>query len=215
LTNQDHEALAEAGRRAFLLFAQDAKRDPADQAFAERVKWGEKQGFDQRYKCRIRNPWWSLSKPDAPDLLLTYCSSEHPRLVLNSVGARQTNTLHGVRIDSATDGRLMAAGFYNSLTMLSCELEGRSYGGGVLKLEPTEAERVLLPPLDERLLEILPRVDELVRGRQLDAASSLVDEIVLADNMNLSAREIRALRNGHRLLQERRRRRGANPKRSR
>jgi hypothetical protein len=58
-----------------------------------------------------------------------------------------TNTLHGVTVAEGVSAKALAVGFYNSLTMLSAELLARSYGGGVLKLEPTEAEALLIPPL--------------------------------------------------------------------
>jgi hypothetical protein len=65
-------------------------------------------------------------------------------------------------------------------------MEGRSYGGGVLKLEPGEAVRVLVPRLTPSLVEklraILPKIDALVRAGQIDEASALVDRIVLGKN---------------------------------
>lgn len=212
LSPDDHERLAREGHRAFLLFAERELRHRGDQALDEWIRWGEKQGFSRRYKCSIREPWWRLPAQDPPDLLLTYCSSEHPRIALNAADARHTNTLHGVRTSASHDGRLLAAGFYNSLTLLSCELEGRSYGGGVLKLEPTEAEQVLLPPLDERLIDLLPAVDRAIRQRDLSTAAAIVDEAVLVGGLQLSGSEIEALREARQLLAERRRRRGAKPK---
>ncbi|MGN1274267.1 MAG: hypothetical protein ACI4UF_06700, partial [Thermoguttaceae bacterium] len=38
--------------------------------------------------------------------------------------------------------------FYTFLTAISAEIEGRSYGGGVLELEPSEAEKLLIPRLE-------------------------------------------------------------------
>jgi adenine-specific DNA-methyltransferase len=32
---------------------------------------------------------------------------------------------------------------------LSCELEGHPLGGGMLKLEPREAARIVLPPVED------------------------------------------------------------------
>ena len=41
--------------------------------------------------------------------------------------------------------RAVIANTYTYLTAASAEIEGRSHGGGVLELEPTEAERLLMP----------------------------------------------------------------------
>lgn len=108
------------------------------------------------------------------------------------------------------DGRTFAAGFYNSLTLLSAELEGRSYGGGVLKLEPTEAEKLLLPPLSPELTALLPAVDRAIRARDVEAAADLVDPVVLAP-LGLGTDEISALRAARRQLQMRRKNRGRPP----
>ena len=71
------------------------------------------------------------------------------------------------------------AGFQNTLTLLSTELCGRTYGGGVLELVPSEIARVSVPVVDMR--EELPRLDAMSRaaGGQRDAAETVrrrVDE---------------------------------------
>lgn len=211
LAVEDHAQLLESGKPVLMLSASSASDASALQTISFRIAWGEERGFHERYKCRIRDPWWELPSPEPPDLLLTYCSSDHPRLAVNEARAIQTNTLHGVRLKDGIDGAAVAAAFYNSATLLSCELVGRSYGGGVLKLEPTEAERVLMPALDERLAAMLPEVDRLIRGRRFEEACDVVDPIVLSEGLGLSAGQIDALRSARRLLADRRQRRGTRP----
>ncbi|MYA18079.1 MAG: hypothetical protein F4Z28_15645 [Gammaproteobacteria bacterium] len=66
------------------------------------------------------------------------------------------------------------ANWRNALTTLSCELEGHALGGGVLKIEPAEARRVLLAPeldLSEEQEELLRSgTRELRRWRHYRAA---------------------------------------------
>jgi adenine-specific DNA-methyltransferase len=170
---------------------------------------GLRDGVDQRYKCRVRDPWWSVPIPGSgpPDLLLTYCAAEHPRLTLNAASALHTNTLHGVRRFDGVDAGALATTFINSLTLLSAELVGRSYGGGVLKLEPTEAEAVLVPPLvtDQQLLKV---IDARVRARDLAGALERADRVVLGEGLGLDERHIGLLRDGAEHLRARRRARG-------
>lgn len=214
LSLADHDALLDQGQRG-LMFVADSGSDPsaiADvRAYLER---GFKSKVHERYKCRIREPWWALPVPKAgpPHMLLTYCSGEHPRLVVNEVEALNTNTLHGLRLNEPETARLLAVGFMNSLTLLSTELVGRSYGGGVLKLEPTEAERVLIPTLPASLSKVSTQVDALVRARNLDGALDLVDPIVLGEGMNLAATQIALIRANGERLRERRRARGSEPR---
>jgi adenine-specific DNA-methyltransferase len=178
------------------------------EAYLER---GRRKNVHTRYKCRTREPWWGVPMPTigTPDLLLTYCSNRYPRLALNEARVVQTNTIHGVALkDGGTSGPALAATFYNSLTMLSAELVGRSYGGGVLKLEPTEAGALLIPPLVGNPEQELPRIDGLVRAGNLDRVLSHVDRIVLGDGLALGDEEIAALRSAGNRLRARRQTRG-------
>lgn len=209
LTKKDHRDLLLGGQRALMLMA-DRKSPKLPASLRAHIKEGESRGFHERYKCRIRDPWWLLQPPKEgiAQLLLTYCSNDHPRLVVNEAGALNTNTIHGVRLrGTALEAAVLAAGFYNSLTLLSAELVGRSYGGGVLKLEPSEAEALVLPVLSPELVTVLPQVDAAIRSRDLDAAVDLVDPLVLTP-LGLEESEILDLRAARRRLQIRRQNRG-------
>jgi hypothetical protein len=126
---------------------------------------------------------------------------------LNSAKVLNTNTIHGVRLFNRRNAKALAVGFYNSLTLLSAELVGRSYGGGVLKLEPSEAEALLVPPIPSDAAKLLPEVDRAVRARDLAAALDIVDPAVLRP-LGLTGADIKKLRSGREHLQDRRRRRG-------
>ena len=97
------------------------------------------------YKCRHRSPWYSVPDVRVPDFFLTYMAGRAPHLVKNAVGATCSNALHGVtlRLPTLSDAALLSA-WQSPLTRLSCELEGHALGGGLLKLEPREAARVIL-----------------------------------------------------------------------
>lgn len=207
LTKTDFGKLVTSGARCQLLLARSDMPEDVLATAGDHFAEGELDGLHHRNKCRGRKPWWAIRPPrnPVPDILLTYCVHDYPRLVLNEARVMHTNTLHGLTLhDSRTRSRL-TAGFYNSLTMLSAELVARSYGGGVLKLEPTEAEALLLPPLrgfDGRTL--LRKVDRLIRAGQTERALGEVDEVVLERALGLSSREVRMLRAGTDRLRHRR-----------
>ena len=69
----------------------------------------------------------------------------------------------------------MAASFHNSLTILSAEIEGRSFGGGGLELVPSEVARLRILVADE-LAEDLGRLDAISRSTDPDKDSLLVEE---------------------------------------
>lgn len=190
---------------------------PTDQSDAARryIALGESSGVSHRYKCRVRKEWWRLSLPHPPDLVLSYMSNHIPRMVENRARVLTTNLLHNVRLtDPTMNARWIALSWMNSATMLSCELNGRAYGGGVLKLETREAERVLVPRYDpsrERSLEARSsQVEELLKSRRFSEIADLIDPIVLAD-IPPAVRLV--IKNAWLDLQQRRRGRAAEGKR--
>lgn len=202
----DLAAMEEAGApsRMLVLEARHARR----KAVLELVAQGEAEGIHTRYKTRIRDPWWALPPSQvasSPDLFLTYMSSDMPRLVTNEIGALSTNTVHGAGLLNGTDPAALAAAFYSSLTMLSAELVGRSYGGGVLKLEPSEAERLVIPFPVAGYARMLDDVDGLVRARRYDDVQDLVDRAVLCDGLGVAGEDVGLLRGAVNRLRGRRR----------
>ncbi len=97
------------------------------------------------YKCRTRDPWYSVPHVRIPDFFLAYMSGGAPSLVRNSAGVTCTNSVHCVQIREEKACRRLLDVWVTPFVQLSCELEGHPLGGGVLKLEPGEASRIVLP----------------------------------------------------------------------
>ena len=212
-TTTDFDRLLAGGARVRMFVADEHTPEELLTTAANHLRRGKKRGIHERYKCRVRDPWWAvpLPKHGVPALFLTYCASEHPRLVVNEAETLHTNTVHGVTVQPGVNARALAAFFYNSLTLLSTELVGRSYGGGVLKLEPTEAEALLVPTLPDEAEALLPDVDALLRAGDLTALLDRVDQLVLVEGLGLSRADVVALRTGAERLRSRRRARGKAP----
>ncbi len=85
----------------------------------------------------------------------------------------------------------------------------------MLKLEPTEAEGLLMPRPAPEVEGLLPEVDRLIRARDLDGALHLVDAVVLGSALGLTEDQIAALRTGAERLRARRRSRGQAARRPR
>lgn len=207
--------MRDEGHRVYL-FA--PPRGPLSEAARRHIESGEAQLVDQAYKCRIRKPWWQVPKVPIPDLLLTYMSHDAPRLVSNGAGVAYLNSIHGVRLNRAVRslGRdLLPLGALNSLTLLGAELVGRSYGGGLLKLEPKEADLLPVPApfvlenVAEELRSLRPQLAKRMRGGDLLAAVSFVDRVLLVEGIGLSRSDVRELRKARETLFARRRARGS------
>ena len=194
----------EAGKDAgFLLHVGEDEPTPELTAYLGR---GEADGVPKAYKCRVRTPWYRVSHVYKPDAFLTYMSGLRPQLVANDAKAVAPNTLHVVRFkpDVTVSGRTLAAFWQTSLTGLSAELEGHALGGGMLKLEPSEARRVLIATPEGEFGGLEAELDALLRQGRVDKAQDLADRMLLQNGLGLTQQECATLRNAAHLLRDRR-----------
>lgn len=171
------------------------------------VRQGESEGVHLGYKCSIRKPWHITPSLWIPDAFLFRQIYAYPKLVANESGAVSTDTIHRVRFKKPEHAKTWSASFSNSLTFAFTEVLGRSYGGGVLELEPTEAENLPVPFFADAQLPF-DALDGLERKGDIESILNLVDEELLVGRLNLSRLEVAALRGVWRKLSERRLGRG-------
>ena len=117
----------------------------------------------------------------------------YPRLILNLTEATSTDTIHRVRFDSKPLGQMIVAAFHNSLTFASTEVMGRSYGGGVLELEPNEADGLPLPLLNADRLDIA-YLNTLALSGDIEAILDITDRVLLVEGLGLSKQDVVRLR---------------------
>lgn len=190
-------ALTRLGRRGQATWLLAPSEGPAAGTLAY-LDSGESLDVHLAYKCRVRSPWWRVPLLSPPDLFLTAMNADTPRLTTNRTNARHLNSVHGVYLadeyrEIARDVLPIAS--LNSLTLLSAELSGRSYGGGILKLEPREADRwwmpgpALLARHRKELNAIKPRVQRLLQSRKLAAAVDTVDALLFDRDLSSVRRD--------------------------
>jgi len=206
-TNEDWLRLQQAGNSNSLLYISDDQ--PLSLSLQAYLLQGMRKGVPNRYKCRVRKPWYRVPHVYDADGFLTYMSGSEPKLVANDAGAVAPNTLHVVRLLPGSNYSVsaLAAAWQTSFTALSCELEGHSLGGGMLKLEPREARHVAiaLAGLSSKTLEELCfELDELVRADKVDEAHDRADTIILRKGLGLSNKDIQQLREGWIMMRARR-----------
>ncbi|GLE54152.1 class I SAM-dependent methyltransferase [Mycobacterium montefiorense] len=199
-----------AGHRTWLLNAPDT---PADSALAAHIDAGEADGVHRGYKCSIRTPWWRTPSLWVPDLFLLRQIHLAPRLTVNAAGATSTDTVHRVRLigsrESRVDPAAFAAVFHNSATFAFAEVMGRSYGGGILELEPREAEQLPIPAPAHAGAGLAEDVDLLLKANEIEKALDTVDRHVLIDGLGWSPDVVAQCRAAWQTLRDRRTRRSA------
>ena len=200
-TRNDFHEINKEGNRCNLFYTNKKQLDKYSKHYIEN---GQNQKFHTGYKCRIRKPWHNLLSIWVPDAFLFRQINHGARLVLNETDSTVTDTIHRVRFKSTIDGKSMVFCFHNSLTFAFSEIMGRSYGGGVLELEPNEAEGLPVPyvKLSSKNFKL---IDKLFRERKsLDEILDMVDNIILKDQLQFSQSEITSLRKIWKKLSSRR-----------
>lgn len=174
-------------------------------AVATELEHGEVLGLHKRHHCSKREPWYVIADTKVPHLFLPYMGSLPPKLIVNDAKATCTNSVHRVwkREEAKTTIRAIAAGSWSTLFALAAEIEGRSYGGGVLKLEPGGAAKTALP-----LGASAGLLDEIAAAFEeggSEAARRLADQRLLIDGIGLSRKDVEVLWSAARRLREQRR----------
>ncbi|SDR81915.1 N-6 DNA methylase [Opitutus sp. GAS368] len=188
----DWKSLSEAGDRVYLLNIANGHTEKLPEKLRKYIRYGESKEFHKGYKCSIRKPWYAVPSIWTPDGFLFRQIYDFPRAVLNNTEATSTDTIHRISCKIAKPERIVA-NTYTWMTAASAEIEGRSYGGGVLELEPTEAERLLMPAELNGAMP-LADADKLIRAGKLDSVLEANARIVLMQHMGMTARECSILR---------------------
>lgn len=171
----------------------DVPLDELPRALQQYIALGEAKEYHQGYKCRIRKRWYIVPSVWVPDAFMLRQVHAYPKLVLNAAQATCTDTIHRVRFRYAANGEIITAAYLNSLTFAFSEVTGRSYGGGVLTFEPSEAERLPLPLINAEQLD-LAYFDRRLREGDIDAVLDVTDKVLLRDGLGLRGDQICMLR---------------------
>jgi hypothetical protein len=174
---RDFQQIVGQGRPVFLLNMREsaAKLGPNERAY---LALGERRRVPDKYKCRIRDPWYAVPSVWPPDAIMLRQAGDMPRVVHLSKRCTATDTVHRVTWRRPSQGRRLTVAFMNTLTLLAAELTGRSYGGGVLELMPKEANQLPMPEPVAVLEPLFDQVDAMVRNKEHWGAVDLCDRVV-------------------------------------
>ena len=189
---------------AYMLKLQGVDESTFNQGLKEYISLGEEEGVHLGYKCRIRKRWYDVPSAHISEGFLFRQIYKYPLLVVNEQGAACTDTIHRVILkDKDANIKQIAASFINSLTFAWSEVAGRSYGGGVLELEPSEAIELPILYTNDLMLDV-DFIDEKIRNGEVEKALDYVDEKLLIEYYGCSQKEVMLLRAAWKKLRDRR-----------
>jgi adenine-specific DNA-methyltransferase len=130
-----------------------------------------------------RRLWFAPTLGRKPHAFLRYMGATGPRLAFARFDLSCTNIIHRVFFRpqvSPLERKAILLSLHSSYSQVQAEFKGRSYGSGVLKLEPSEGRRLhLLLPAKLDRIEIdrcFEAVDNQLRKGNPTAATALVDD---------------------------------------
>lgn len=112
------------------------------------IEEGLRLGIDQGYTAKARKHWWSIPIRGAAPILMTYMGRKPPTFVSNPKGCRNLNVIHGIYPKAKMSSGAISA-LVEYLNSEAACVEGRTYAGGLMKLEPKEAEKIIVPSLQK------------------------------------------------------------------
>src|SRR5579871_4711853 len=123
----------------------DADERKAVQRF---LAWARRHGAHESYIAQHRRAWWSVGLRAPAPFLCTYMARRAPAFVRNAVKARHINIAHGLYPREPLNEGVLAA-ILAYLRRHISTTGGRTYAGGLVKFEPKELERILLPRIED------------------------------------------------------------------
>jgi adenine-specific DNA-methyltransferase len=202
-SERDWQINVENNLPAYLLNLPKAPLNELPPAAQKYIVSGEKAELHTGFKCRIRNLWYIVPSVWTPDAFMLRQIHAYPKIIVNQAEVTCTDTIHRVKLRNGTKGDVVAAAFLNSLTFAFSEVIGRSYGGGVLELEPNEAEKLPLPLNGAEELN-LKEIHKFLLNDDIDAVLDITDRVLLIGGLGLNLKEVMALRGIWQKLRDRR-----------
>lgn len=142
----------------------------------------------QNSTFRRRKDWLRADDGRIPHAFLSYMMHDGPRMALNNAAINATNSIHRVFFNpliSQQTRKLVVISLCSKFSQLSAEHVGRSYGSGVLKIEPSEANRIklILPKdkSDEQIDTAFCQIDSCFRQSNAKGAQQIADIFIFGD----------------------------------
>lgn len=177
--------LQERDKACLLFYVPDLRLSNAAKAYID--SFPEEKRLSNSTFSR-REDWLAADDGRIPDAFLSYMVHAGPRIVLNTARVNCTNTVHRVYFNqpmSLSERKLACISLCTTFSQLSAEIEGRSYGSGVLKIEPSEAKRIRLHLPDnhtpDEIDHAFDEFDMCLRNHGIEHARAIADRFIFSN----------------------------------
>jgi adenine-specific DNA-methyltransferase len=156
---------------------------------------GVSRNLHVRYKMKLRDNWYSIPSVWGSEGFFTKRSNIFPRIIINQAEALVTDSFYRIKMHDGYSISDLAFSFYNTLTFIYAELEGRYYGGSVLELTPNEFKDLTIPYVSNISPANIKKLENIMRSKpKPNKLLELTDRVILMDHYGMKESEVRRLR---------------------
>lgn len=141
-----HAARIEEGAPSLLFFCHDPIEELGGTNALRYIERGVKLGLPKRFSCRARKPWYGVEPVAPADFFTTYMSRSRARIVRNLIGARCMTSLLNVWAKPGVDPEALRPSLEDPSNAQLMREFGRTYGGGLAKIEPGDLVSLPIRP---------------------------------------------------------------------
>ncbi|PFC67952.1 hypothetical protein CN266_04590 [Bacillus cereus] len=193
-SKEQFDLLIQDGTPCFLLDFNDIDSNKMPIEVENYINKGKEKGINTHYKCKKRKEWFKVPSIWTAEGMFFKRVHIFPKFINNEMNVNITDT--GYRISMRDDFEMdsLIFCFYNSLTLLLLELEGRYYGGGVLEITPNEFKNIHIPyyKVSRGNFE---KLEELIKQKSnVEDIIHFTDKITLNDGFKIKKENIEVLR---------------------
>jgi len=164
-TGEDFDALKNSNQNVNFLDFPDIPQVKLGKIINTYLRVGEDKKLHERYKMLRRKHWYHVPSLWASEGLFIKRSHLFPKMLVNEAGVLATDSFYRMETKDDYSIKKVVFSFYNSMTFVLAELEGRYYGGGVLELTPNEFKHLFIPYHNAITDEQFNRLDEMLRAK--------------------------------------------------
>ena len=205
LTQEKLQQANNAKRAVNLVRFPNRPKQKLCKSYRRYIEEGEREKLHLRYKMKKRENWFHIPSMWISEGMFVKRSHLYPKIITNEANAYVTDAFYRINMKEGYCIRNLAFSFYNTLTFILAELEGRFYGGGVLELTPNEFKNLSLPYLTKVHNSQIQHLDTLLKEKSTtETFLDYTDQLLLIEHLGLSTNEVKYLRKIHRKLVMRR-----------
>lgn len=187
LTTDDLDAAVDEGFNCLLVETRGLNLEQ-EEAMREYLATFDAERREDNCTFKKRLLWHQPNDGNTPHAFLSYMHEHGPRLALNTAGTTSTNTVHRAYFQGdapLVERQSVAIALASVFAQLSAEIEGRAYGSGVLKHEPSGAKKIqlLMPrnPDAEATAHTFHEIDRLQRTGDSEGVQRMATHWAFAD----------------------------------